>query len=56
MLALDASIFQTAADEVVLDPDVLAPLMEDWILGQGKGRLAVHLQLHHLDVPAEELC
>ena len=33
VFGLDASIFQTAADEVVLNPDVLAPLMEDWILG-----------------------
>jgi len=43
VIGLDASIFQAAADEVVLDPDVLASLMEDWILGQGEGRLAVHL-------------
>jgi hypothetical protein len=32
---------------------VLAPIMEDWILGQSEGRLAIHLQLHHLDVPVE---
>ena len=33
VLSLDASIFQIAADEVILDPNVLAPFMEDWILG-----------------------
>jgi len=35
VVGLDASIFQTLPDEVILDPDVLAPVMEDWILGQG---------------------
>ena len=37
VIGLDASIFQAAADEVVLDSYVLALLMEDWILGQSEG-------------------
>ena len=35
VVGLDAPFFQAIPDEVVLDPDVLAPAMEDWILGQG---------------------
>jgi len=31
---LDAVFFQVIPDEVVFDSDVLALLMEDWILGQ----------------------
>ena len=34
VVGLDASFFQAIPDEVVLDSDVLAPVMEDWILGQ----------------------
>jgi hypothetical protein len=30
---------------VVLDPDVLASLVEDEVLGQCQGRLAAHLEL-----------
>jgi len=37
VFGLDASIFQAASDEVVLDPDMLAPLMEDRVLGQSEG-------------------
>ena len=37
VFGLDASIFQAASDEVVLDPDMLAPFMEDWVLGQSEG-------------------
>ena len=37
VFGLDASIFLAALDEMVLDPDMLAPLMEDWILGQSEG-------------------
>jgi hypothetical protein len=43
VVGLDASFFQTLSDEVVLGPDVLASVMQDRILCQGKGRLAVHL-------------
>ena len=35
VVGLDAPFFQAIPDEVVLNPDVLAPAMEDWILGQG---------------------
>jgi hypothetical protein len=42
---LHAPFFQTALDEVVLDSDVLASLVEDGVLGQCQGRLAVHLEL-----------
>ena len=31
---LDTSIFQAVSDEVILDSYVLAPVMEDWVLGQ----------------------
>jgi hypothetical protein len=41
--SLDASFFQTLSDEVILGPDVFASIMEDMILCQGKGRLAIYL-------------
>jgi hypothetical protein len=47
---IHAPFFQTALDEVVLDPDVLASLVEDGVLGQCQGRLAVHLELDCLDL------
>ena len=34
VISLDTPIFQAVPDEVVLDPDVLAPPMEDGVLGQ----------------------
>ena len=34
VINLDTSIFQAVPDEVILDPDVLAPPMEDGVLGQ----------------------
>jgi hypothetical protein len=39
---LDAPFLQTASDKVVPHPDVLAPFMENGVLGQGQSRLAVH--------------
>jgi len=36
---LDTSIFQAVSDEVVLDSYVLAPVMEDWVLGRAKADL-----------------
>ncbi|KAG8088467.1 hypothetical protein GUJ93_ZPchr0010g9189 [Zizania palustris] len=44
--SLDAPIVQATPDEVVLDPDVLATLMEDEILRQSQSRLAVYPELH----------
>mgnify|MGYP000920348146 CR=1 FL=1 len=34
VFSLDAPVFQAIPDEVILDPDVLAPPMEDGVLGQ----------------------
>jgi hypothetical protein len=52
---LDAPLIQAAFDEVVLDPDMLASLMEDGVLRQGQGGLAVHLELHCLCAFAMEI-
>jgi hypothetical protein len=45
---LHAAFFQIALDAVVLDPDVLASLVEDEILRQCQGRLVVHLEFNCL--------
>jgi hypothetical protein len=52
---LDAPFLQTASDEVVPHPDVLAPFMENGVLGQGQSGLAVHSEFHHSSVSAEEI-
>ena len=44
--SLDAPLIQAAPNEVVLDSDMLAALMEDGVLRQGQGGLAVHPELH----------
>jgi hypothetical protein len=36
-------------------PDVLAPFMENGVLGQGQSRLAVHSEFHRSSVSAEEI-
>jgi hypothetical protein len=52
---LDAPFLQTASDEVVPHPDVLAPFMENRVLGQGQSGLAVHSKFHRSSVSAEEI-
>jgi hypothetical protein len=52
---LDVPFLQTASDEVVPHPNVLAPFMENWILGQGQSGLAVHSEFHRSSVSAEEI-
>jgi hypothetical protein len=52
---LDASFLQTASDEVVSHPDVLAPFMENEVLGQGQSGLAVHSEFHRSSVSVEEI-
>ena len=52
---LDAPLVQVALDEVVLDTDMLAVLMEDGVLRQGQGGLAVHLELHCFCISAQEI-
>jgi hypothetical protein len=52
---LDAPFLQTASDEVVLHPDLLAPFMENGVLGQGQSGLAVHSEFHRSSVSAEEI-
>jgi hypothetical protein len=52
---LDAPFLQTASDEVVPHPDVLAPFIENWVLGQGQSRLAVHSEFHRSSVSVEEI-
>jgi hypothetical protein len=44
----NSSIIQAAPDEVIAELDVLAALMEDGVLSQCQGRLAVHLKLYQL--------
>jgi len=52
---LDAPLIQAAPNEVVLDSDMLAALMEDGVLRQGQGGLAVHPELHCFCVSAQEI-
>jgi hypothetical protein len=52
---LDAPFLQTVSDEVVPHPDVLAPFMENGVLGQGQSGLAVHSEFHRSSVSAEEI-
>jgi hypothetical protein len=52
---LDAPFLQTASDKVVPQPDVLAPFMENGVLGQGQSGLAVHSEFHRSSVSAEEI-
>ena len=52
---LDGPLIQAAPDKVVLDVDMLAVLMEDVVLRQGQGGLAVHPELHCLCVSAKEI-
>ena len=51
---LDAPFLQTASDEVVPHPDVLAAFVEHGVLCQGQSGLAVHPELHRSSVFAEE--
>jgi hypothetical protein len=52
---LDAPFLQTASDEVVPHPDVLAPFTENGVLGQGQSGLAVCSKFHRSSVSAEEI-
>jgi hypothetical protein len=52
---LDAPFLQTASDEVVPHPDVLAPFMESGVLGQGQSGLTVYSEFHRSSVSAEEI-
>ena len=52
---LDASFLQTASDEVVPHPDVLAAFMENGVLCQGQSGLTVHPELHRSSVSVEEI-
>jgi hypothetical protein len=55
VVCLDAPFFQTTSDEVVPHPDVLAPFMENRVLGQGQSGLAVHSEFHRSSVSVEEI-
>jgi hypothetical protein len=52
---LDAPFLQTASDEVVPHLDVLAPFMENGVLGQGQSGLAIHSEFHRSSVSVEEI-
>jgi hypothetical protein len=52
---LDAPFLQTASDEVVPHPDVLAPFMKNGVFGHGQSRLAVHLEIDRSSVSTEEI-
>jgi hypothetical protein len=47
---------QTASDEVVPHPDMLAPFMKNRVLCQGQSGLAVHPEFHRFSVSAIERC
>jgi hypothetical protein len=55
VIGLHAPFFQAALDEVLLDPDVIASLVEDRVLGQCQGRLAVHLELNYFGLLTKQL-
>jgi hypothetical protein len=55
VVCLDAPFLLTASDEVVSHPDMLAPFMENWVLGQGQSGLVVHSEFHRSSVSAEEI-
>jgi hypothetical protein len=50
---LEAPFLQTASDEVVPHPDVLAPFMKNRVFCQGQCGLAVHPEFHHSSVSVE---
>jgi hypothetical protein len=50
---LHAPFFQTTPDEMVLDPDMLTPFMEDRVLSQRQSRLAIYLELDYLSLSTE---
>jgi hypothetical protein len=52
---LDAPFLQTASDEVVPHPDVLAPFMKNGVLDQGQSGLAIHSEFHRSSVSAEAI-
>ena len=53
--SLDAPLIQAAPYKLVLDVHMLATLMEDGVLCQGQGGLAVHPKLHYFYVSAQEI-
>jgi hypothetical protein len=52
---LETPFLQTASDEVVPHLDVLAPFMENRVLGQGQSGFAVHSEFHRSNVSTEEI-
>jgi hypothetical protein len=52
---LDAPFLQTASDEVIPRPDVLALFMENEVLHQGQSGLAIYSELHRSSVSAKEI-
>jgi hypothetical protein len=52
---LETPFLQVASDEVVPQPNVLAPFMKNGVLCQGQSGLAVHPVFHHSSISAEEI-
>jgi hypothetical protein len=52
---LEVPFLQTASDEVVTHPDVLALFMKNGVLYQGQSGLAVHPKFHRSSVSAKEI-
>ena len=52
---LDAPFLQAASDEVMPQPDVLAPFVENGVPCQGQSGLAVHHQLHCSSITTKEI-
>jgi hypothetical protein len=52
---LEVPFLQAASNEVVPQPDVLAPFMKNGVLCQGQSGLAVHPEFHRSNVSVEEI-
>jgi hypothetical protein len=52
---LEAPFLHAVSDEVVPQPDVLVPFINNGVLYQGQSGLAIHLEFHRSSVSAEEI-
>jgi hypothetical protein len=51
----EAPFLHAVSNEVVPQPDVLVPFINNGVLYQGQSRLTVHLEFHRSSVSAEEI-
>jgi hypothetical protein len=52
---LEVLFLQSASNEVVPHPDMLAPFMKNRVLCQGQSELVVHPEFHRSNVSTEEI-